>query len=533
MYDKEKTDYNNMKLYGILRGDSVSHKSGYINNFISTCIENLAGAKLLPELEASSAKTFFQETPSFNNELPPIEYLYITRMLIGSRIYEYDDVALNYIRPILSDMRSNHVSCQGLFNTPQNKRAEACQRRGADLVERIAVVFQNIFDTLKVLQPIESIRFDRIQKNTLDEIKNRTNSVFYLNETFTEVNDDPVYSDSIDLKDLNEVKITSVKREPPQSMKVGISVVKSAVHFFKNVIQLPINCFSISDLTYNRIFYNYKRDNIDVKAILSNLEKKCLLKHGKFLKVGSRSIDSWIKILSVPTNDEEFLTDRVENGIIYSAFCCHIEYHTNSYIKNSKRFVIPKSLYNQKYVTFGGKCVFSIEVLLRYASDLINMNQPMLERRLFENIWLIYSFALLKIFLSRIEEMEIPLNISNRAQRNSYFITQLLRMENDFTSFWSSHSLKSDCGNQCSKAIVLDGFQKPNRFAYQYVRDLIHSGDIEWGCGIRPEMIPDKQHSGYWKNTKYCPEHIHLENSQFVHSTIDRDDYDSIDCNVS
>ncbi|CAF4252142.1 unnamed protein product [Rotaria magnacalcarata] len=54
MYDKEKTDYNNMKLYGILRGDSVSHKSGYINNFISTCIENLAGAKLLPELEASS-----------------------------------------------------------------------------------------------------------------------------------------------------------------------------------------------------------------------------------------------------------------------------------------------------------------------------------------------------------------------------------------------------------------------------------------------------------------------------------------------
>ncbi|CAF2264247.1 unnamed protein product [Rotaria magnacalcarata] len=160
-------------------------------------------------------------------------------------------------------------------------------------------------------------------------------------------------------------------------------------------------------------------------------------------------------------------------------------------------------------------------------------NQPMLERRLFENIWLIYSFALLKIFLSRIEEMEIPLNISNRAQRNSYFITQLVRMENDFTSFWSSHSLKSDCGNQCSKAIVLDGFQKPNRFAYQYVRDLIHSGDIEWGCGIRPEMIPDKQHSGYWKNTKYCPEHIHLENSQFVHSTIDRDDYDSIDCNVS
>jgi hypothetical protein len=124
-------------------------------------------------------------------------------MLIGSRIYEYDNQALNYLRPILSDMRSNRISNedQDLFNVPQNKRAgnylisslsiirvfvvEACQRRGADLIERIAVVFQNVFDTLKVLQPIKSIQFNRIQKDTLDEIKTNIASVFYSNDTFT------------------------------------------------------------------------------------------------------------------------------------------------------------------------------------------------------------------------------------------------------------------------------------------------------------------------------------------------------------
>jgi hypothetical protein len=58
-------------------------------------------------------------------------------------------------------------------------------------------------------------------------------------------------------------------------------------------------------------------------------------------------------------------------------------------------------------------------------------------------------------------------------------------------------------------------------------------GDIEWGCGFRPEMVRDKQHPGYWINAKYCPKHIHFENSQLVHGSTDKDDYDVVDCNVS
>ncbi|CAF1374333.1 unnamed protein product [Rotaria sp. Silwood1] len=78
LFDKEKSDYITVKLYGILRGDSVSNKSGYIkpireafdfleryfkeqftdsnNKFHSTCIESLTAAKLLVELESSSVK---------------------------------------------------------------------------------------------------------------------------------------------------------------------------------------------------------------------------------------------------------------------------------------------------------------------------------------------------------------------------------------------------------------------------------------------------------------------------------------------
>jgi hypothetical protein len=105
-------------------------------------------------------------------------------------------------------------------------------------------------------------------------------------------------------------------------------------------------------------------------------------------------------------------------------------------------------------------------------------NQVLLERRLFENIWLVYSSCLLKFFLSKPEETEIPLNISDREQRNCFFIHLLQHLPRDFTLFWSSHLLKFDCGIQCSKAIVLDGFQKPDRFVCQFTREFIHSQEL-------------------------------------------------------
>lgn len=52
-------------------------------------------------------------------------------------------------------------------------------------------------------------------------------------------------------------------------------------------------------------FIDYKRDNIDVKELLVNLEKKRLLKCGKFMKSSYRLLESWIKMLPDPTNDEE------------------------------------------------------------------------------------------------------------------------------------------------------------------------------------------------------------------------------------
>ena len=90
-------------------------------------------------------------------------------------------------------MRSNRTPREISTVVPPNKRAgndslnivvsrlvvlEACERRGADLIERLAVVFQNILDTLKIMKSINNIDFRRIHRNTLDEIKTKVDQFF-------------------------------------------------------------------------------------------------------------------------------------------------------------------------------------------------------------------------------------------------------------------------------------------------------------------------------------------------------------------
>jgi hypothetical protein len=96
----------------------------------------------------------------------------------------------------------------------------------------------------------------------------------------------------------------------------------------------------------------------------------------------------------------------------------------------------------------------------------------MVERRLFENIWMIYSSTLLSFFLSNVQEVEIPLNISDKKQINNYFNQNLPTWERDFTLFWSNHSIRKKCDDRCSSALVIDGFQKPDRHVCEFTETI-------------------------------------------------------------
>lgn len=78
------------------------------------------------------------------------------------------------------------------------------------------------------------------------------------------------------------------------------------------------------------VFLDYKRDKIDIKGILLNLEKKHLLKGGKFLKVGSRLIDSWIKAIPNPTSDKEIDLFQNELNSYQLEFEKYIDLYSNA-----------------------------------------------------------------------------------------------------------------------------------------------------------------------------------------------------------
>ena len=70
-----------------------------------------------------SKKNFVEEMYVLQSNLPSLEYLFITRLQIGFRVYEYDDEASSYLKPLLLKMRSNQHCPEFSTTIPSNKRA--------------------------------------------------------------------------------------------------------------------------------------------------------------------------------------------------------------------------------------------------------------------------------------------------------------------------------------------------------------------------------------------------------------------------
>lgn len=90
------------------------------------------------------------------------------------------------------------------------------------------------------------------------------------------------YGEDVDLKKVDEVSITTIKKQPISSLKIGLSAAKSAVLFYDKllfpqslklftcdsidenqmllnegkIVQLDMNYFSISDISYHGPFHS-------------------------------------------------------------------------------------------------------------------------------------------------------------------------------------------------------------------------------------------------------------------------------------
>ncbi|CAF1567542.1 unnamed protein product, partial [Didymodactylos carnosus] len=185
-----------------------------------------------------SKDNFVTETVALNNSLASMEYLYIIRILIGFRLYQLNDDAYHYLKPITDGLRMNETPIE-IKSKPSfyNRRDLAVERRSADLIERLAMMFQTLFDIETILKDIKDIQFSTIKRVVYEQFKEKICTTFYKNDDAGTVNDSIIdYSSGDDIKEYDEVRITSIPEAPKKSLKISLEAAQTAVRFYDDIL---------------------------------------------------------------------------------------------------------------------------------------------------------------------------------------------------------------------------------------------------------------------------------------------------------
>ncbi|CAF1577018.1 unnamed protein product, partial [Didymodactylos carnosus] len=106
-----------------------------------------------------------------------------------------------------------------------------------------------------------------------------------------------------------------------------------------------------------------------------------------------------------------------------------------------------------------------------------------------EDVWFLYQFSQISFFFHKVDIVKLPKVLYHLEILN--FIGKYYdQLSVKFTQFWSKHKEVRCCGENCSKAFVTDGFQKPCRFICSNVTkaELCEEmGPVTLGCGNRPK----------------------------------------------
>ncbi|UJR12852.1 hypothetical protein I4U23_017026 [Adineta vaga] len=261
----------------------------------------------------------------------------------------------------------------------------------------------------------------------------------------------------------------------------------------------------------------------------------------------------------------------IKGGVYYSS-CnnCRMKYYPNYYehITIGAKFVTPASIYNQKYIYFGGKKVYSTELLIHFTSAFLRQysgfenfqnsynltikkyitlsanthtsNEIMSEisREYFSNIWFIYQLCLFTFFMNDTLQLEIP-KLLDDLSIYKFFDVNYDQWYSDFVNHWAIHHRTHPCdstkqfqGADCMTAFVVDGMQKVARVICNNKNKMLVTSEfpdgIYVGCGNTP-----KSKSGLCERCK--EEEIIHDNETYLKTNDDKGIYDdpTTGCNVS
>lgn len=115
---------------------------------------------------------FLGQEKDLNRSQPSLAHIYVIRGLIGDRLQTFTNDAVEFIQPYLNSLNSNK-SYSGEFPRSTSSYEAVVERRGAELIVRIASNIQYMKICLQIIRLIDQVDFYTIDENFI----NRANAI--------------------------------------------------------------------------------------------------------------------------------------------------------------------------------------------------------------------------------------------------------------------------------------------------------------------------------------------------------------------
>ena len=120
---------------------------------------------------------FLGKESHLNRSQPSLVHMYIVRGILGNRLQVFAPDASDYIQPFLTALDSNQLHADVKLRASTSYE-EAVERRGAELIVRLASNIQYQKDILRVISCIENIDFFNYNQHFVDQARSIVQIMF-------------------------------------------------------------------------------------------------------------------------------------------------------------------------------------------------------------------------------------------------------------------------------------------------------------------------------------------------------------------
>ena len=256
---------------------------------------------------------------------PSIVHLYIIRGIITNRIQVFSPDASKFLQPYLTALNANEPHPDIKFRATSSYE-QVVERRGAELIIRLASNIQYQKDILNVISQIRQLDFFTYDQNFIDQAKSIIEKLY---------GPPPIFSQDLTTI-IDSSKMVITKQSCEEALQLFINLLMPQHFILMNyrtsadtnetptelkhqteILKLPYQLFYKTTLFGNQgILKNIHKD--EVEHLLNRMVRRGILKKGKFLKsLKQNSIhESYLKYLPFDASQETNLIHELKKNNI-------------------------------------------------------------------------------------------------------------------------------------------------------------------------------------------------------------------------